>query len=60
MRSSSSTGASKIIEDSAQEGNAQFGVRKMIPSGWNLGAWGSIDVRETRDDNDFWQVAGGL
>ena len=33
---------------------------KMSPSGWNLGAWGSIDVRETSEDNTFWQIAGGL
>lgn len=53
-------GRFQFIEDSVQEGNAQFGLRKMSPSGWNLGAWGSIDVRETSEDNTFWQIAGGL
>jgi hypothetical protein len=53
-------GRFQFIADDAQEGNAQFGLRKMTPSGWNLGAWGSFDVRETSLDNTFWQVAGGL
>jgi hypothetical protein len=53
-------GKFQFIEDDAQEGNAQFGLRKMTPSGWNLGAWLSGDVRETDLDNTFWQVAGGL
>jgi hypothetical protein len=53
-------GKFQFIEDNAQEGNAQFGLRKMTPSGWNLGAWLSGDVRETSADNTFWQVAGGL
>jgi len=53
-------GKFQFIEDSVQEGNAQFGLRKMTPSGWNLGAWLSGDVRETSLDNTFWQVAGGL
>ena len=53
-------GRFQFIEQSTQEGNAQFGLRKMTPSGWNLGAWISGDVRETSVDNTFWQVAGGL
>jgi hypothetical protein len=53
-------GKFQFIEDNAQEGNAQFGVRKMTPSGWNVGAWVSGDMRETGEGNNFWQVAGGL
>jgi hypothetical protein len=52
-------GRFQFIEDNAQEGNAQFGLRKITPSGWNLGAWLS-GLRETSADNTFWQVAGGL
>ena len=32
----------------------------MTQSGWNLGAWGGLDVRSTEVDNSFWQLSGGL
>ena len=50
----------KLFEDDNQEGNFALGHRRMLNTGWNFGAWGGIDVRNTEDDNTFWQASGGL
>ena len=50
----------KVFEGSAVEGNFALGYRRQMPSGFNLGAWGGLDVRDTRQDNTFWQLSGGL
>jgi hypothetical protein len=53
-------GKFQFFEEDVREINAALGLRKMTASGWNLGAWFSGDLRETSNDNSFWQVAGGL
>jgi hypothetical protein len=53
-------GKFQFFEEDVREINAALGLRKMTVSGWNLGAWFSGDLRETSNDNSFWQVAGGL
>lgn len=50
----------KFFEEDAQEGNVALGHRRMLPSGWNIGAWGGFDVRDSTGGNTFWQLAGGL
>jgi hypothetical protein len=39
-------GRFQLFEEDVREGNAALGLRKMPPSGWNVGAWVSGDVRE--------------
>lgn len=50
----------KFFQDDAQEGNLAFGYRRMLGSGFNLGAWIGADVRNTEIDNRFWQMSAGL
>jgi hypothetical protein len=40
---------------SAVEGNFGLGYRHMLDNGWNLGAYGYLDVRRTALDNTFLQ-----
>lgn len=51
----------KRFEQDIEEGNLALGRRIMLNSGWNLGLWGGLDIRNTGvDDNTFWQASGGL
>jgi hypothetical protein len=50
----------KFFEEDVQEGNYAVGFRKMHSSGWNFGLWIGYDVRYTRQDNTFHQIAGGF
>ena len=50
----------KIYESAIVEGNFALGGRRMLPSGWNLGGWGALDVRRTASDNLFGQASGGI
>ena len=50
----------KVYESAIVEGNFALGARRMLPSGWNLGGWGALDVRRTASDNYFGQVSGGV
>jgi len=43
----------------AAEGNFGLGVRHMLPSGWNIGAYGYYDVRRSSFGNTFQQVTLG-
>ncbi|MDH6233270.1 parallel beta-helix repeat protein [Mesorhizobium soli] len=44
----------------AVEGNFGLGLRQMLPSGWNLGAYGYYDVRRSSLDNTFHQNTLGV
>lgn len=50
----------KFFEQNNKEGNFALAYRQMLPSGWNLGVWGGLDVRNTLSNNAFWQVSGGV
>ena len=50
----------KFFDDSATEGNVALGYRRMMPSGFNLGAWLGADIRRTEIDNTFLQLSGGF
>lgn len=45
---------------SAVEGNFGFGFRHMLDSGWNLGAYGYLDVRRSSYGNTFHQATFGV
>ena len=47
-------------DDSASEGNFGLGVRHMLESGWNLGAYGYFDVRRSGLGNTFHQATFGV
>lgn len=44
----------------AREGNLGLGVRHMLDSGWNLGAYAYLDARRSALDNSFWQTTLGF
>ncbi|MDO9419013.1 inverse autotransporter beta domain-containing protein, partial [Pararhizobium sp.] len=44
----------------AREGNFGLGVRHMLDSGWNIGAYGYFDVRRSALGNTFHQATFGL
>lgn len=44
---------------SSREGNLGLGVRRMLPSGWNLGAYGYLDRRRSDTGNYFNQTTLG-
>ncbi len=50
----------KFFEEDNQEVNFALGYRRMLTSGWNLGVWSGLDLRNSQIDNRFWQVSGGL
>lgn len=50
----------KFFVEDAQEGNFAFGYRQMLQSGWNAGVWAGLDVRNSQNDNTFYQAAMGL
>lgn len=43
----------------AAEGNFGLGLRQMLPSGWNIGAYGYFDLRRSSYGNRFKQVTLG-
>lgn len=43
----------------AAEGNFGLGLRQMLPSGWNIGAYGYFDLRRSSYGNTFQQVTLG-
>lgn len=47
-------------DNSSREGNLGLGVRHMLDSGWNLGAYGYFDRRRSVYDNYFNQVTLGF
>lgn len=49
----------KIDNDDGQEGNYGIGLRHMLPSGWNIGAYGYFDRRRTPMNNMFSQITFG-
>ena len=50
----------KLFEENVSEGNFAVGMRHMLPSGWNLGAWVGYDVRRSTTGNVFHQAAFGI
>lgn len=50
-----------MFDDSdAREGNFGIGLRYMLPSGWNVGAFGYFDVRRSALGNSFHQATFGF
>jgi hypothetical protein len=50
----------RFDDSDGNEGNYGLGVRHMLESGWNLGAYGYFDRRRTEYDNHFNQVTFGV
>ncbi|HEY4135232.1 MAG TPA: inverse autotransporter beta domain-containing protein [Alphaproteobacteria bacterium] len=50
----------RFDDQESQEANVGLGVRHMLPSGWNLGAYGYFDRRGTENDSKFSQATLGL
>lgn len=50
----------RIDDHSGREGNLGLGVRHMLDSGWNLGAYGYFDRRRSENDNYFNQTTLGV
>ena len=50
----------KFFGEEAKEGNLAIGYRRMMSSGFNLGAWIGGDVRYSEIGNTFWQLSGGF
>lgn len=46
--------------DDGREGNFGAGLRHMLPSGWNIGAYGYYDARHSPLGNNFQQVTFGV
>lgn len=49
----------KFDNNDSVEGNFGLGIRHMLPSGWNLGAYGYYDVRRSPYGNTFHQLTLG-
>ncbi|WAX97673.1 right-handed parallel beta-helix repeat-containing protein [Aminobacter sp. NyZ550] len=49
----------KFDNNDSVEGNFGLGIRHMLPSGWNLGAYGYYDIRRSPYGNNFHQVTLG-
>lgn len=47
-------------DQGSREGNFGLGLRHMLESGWNIGAYGYLDIRRTGHGNTFTQVTAGL
>lgn len=47
-------------DEGSHEGNFGLGLRHMLSSGWNIGAYGYYDRRRTDFDNDFNQATFGV
>ncbi|HEY4135686.1 MAG TPA: inverse autotransporter beta domain-containing protein [Alphaproteobacteria bacterium] len=50
----------RFDDQESSEGNIGLGVRHMLSSGWNLGAYGYFDRRGTENDTKFSQATLGL
>ncbi|MEP1206057.1 MAG: right-handed parallel beta-helix repeat-containing protein [Rhizobiaceae bacterium] len=50
----------RFFQDEVVEGNFAAGLRRMMPSGVNLGGWIGGDIRQTESDNTFRQLSGGV
>ncbi|HEY4135234.1 MAG TPA: inverse autotransporter beta domain-containing protein [Alphaproteobacteria bacterium] len=50
----------RFDDQESSEGNIGLGVRHMLSSGWNLGAYGYFDRRSTENDSIFSQATLGL
>lgn len=50
----------RMDDNDSNEGNYGLGLRHMLESGWNLGAYGYFDRRRTEYDNHFNQVTLGV
>ncbi|MCW0234876.1 MAG: inverse autotransporter beta domain-containing protein [Ferrovibrio sp.] len=50
----------RMDDNDSAEGNFGLGVRHMLESGWNLGAYGYFDRRRTEYDNHFTQATFGI
>jgi hypothetical protein len=50
----------RFDDNDSNEGNYGLGVRRMLESGWNLGAYSYFDRRRTEFDNHFNQVTLGI
>ncbi|WP_137918182.1 inverse autotransporter beta domain-containing protein [Hydrogenophaga sp. 2FB] len=50
----------RIAEGNSHEGNVGLGVRRMLDSGWNLGAFVHLDRRRTPSGSRFKQTTLGL
>ncbi len=50
----------RMDDNDSNEGNYGLGIRHMLESGWNLGAYGYFDRRRTEYDNHFNQVTPGV
>lgn len=50
----------RLDDNDSMEGNFGVGVRHMLASGWNIGAFGYYDRRRTDFDNIFNQVTLGV
>lgn len=46
-------------DQNAREGNFGLGLRQMLSSGWNVGAYGYLDIRRSSYGNTFHQVTLG-
>lgn len=49
----------KFDNNASVEGNFGLGIRHMLPSGWNVGAYGYYDIRRSSYDNTFHQLTLG-
>lgn len=49
----------KFFEGDVLEANFAVGLRRMTASGFNLGIWTGLDMRDSSSDNLFGQVSGG-
>jgi parallel beta-helix repeat protein len=49
----------KFDNNDSVEGNFGLGIRHMLPSGWNLGAYGYYDIRRSPYGNNFHQLTLG-
>jgi hypothetical protein len=49
----------RLDDQDSREGNFGFGLRHMLPSGWNAGIYGYYDARRTGNGNFFQQATIG-
>lgn len=49
----------KLFDAGEAEGNVAIGYREQH-DGWNLGAWGGLDLRRSSFDSTFTQISGGI
>lgn len=49
----------RLDDQDSREGNFGLGIRHMLPTGWNVGAYGYFDRRRTHYDNYYNQATFG-